>query len=76
MLTVDCLCARVRRLHELCRGLGKETLTTKDISLLHFMERYAYKRALHDAIEGLEGARIVLATAMQRIEEGAAKTER
>jgi hypothetical protein len=75
MLTVDSLRARVQRFHQLCMGLAKETLKAKDIQLLHLMERGAYKQAIHDAIERLETARIVLATAIQRIEEGAAKSQ-
>ena len=76
MLTVDSLRARVRRLNELCIGLAKETLKPKalDGDILHFVERNAYTQAIHDAIDGLERGRIVLATAIQRIEDGASPT--
>jgi hypothetical protein len=47
----------------------------EDNDPLFFVERRAYKAAVHRAIAGLEDARIVLATAIQRIEEGAAQSQ-
>jgi len=75
MLTVDSLRACVRRFHDLYRELARETAIphAEDNDPLMFMERRAYKAAIHRAIGGLEDARVVLATAIQRIEEGAAK---
>jgi hypothetical protein len=72
MLTVDSLRARVLRLNELCGGLARETLKPKAGDVLDFVESDAYKQAIHDAIERLETARIVLVTAIQRIQDGAA----
>jgi hypothetical protein len=68
----------VRRFHDLYCGLARETAIphAEDNDPLHFLERRAYKAAVHRAIAGLEDARVALATAIQRIEEGAAKTER
>jgi hypothetical protein len=76
MLTVDSLRARVRRFHDLYRGLARETAIphVEDNDPLLFMERRAYKASVHRAIAGLEDARIVLATAIQRIEEGTVKS--
>ena len=76
MLTVDSLRARVRRFHDLYCGLARETAIphVEDNDPLLFTERRAYKAAVHNAIAGIEDARIVLATAIQRIEEGAAKS--
>jgi hypothetical protein len=72
MLTVDSLRAGVRRFHDLYRELAPETAIphADDNDPLHFMERRAYKTAMHLAIGSLEDARVVLATAIQRIEEG------
>jgi hypothetical protein len=76
MLTVDGLRARVGRFHDLYRGLARETAIplVEDNDPLLFMERRAYQAAVHRAIAGLEDARFTLATAIQRIEEGAAKS--
>jgi hypothetical protein len=76
MLTVDSLRARVRRFHDLYRGLARETAIphAEDNDQLLFTERRAYKAAVHRAIAGLEDARVALATAIQRIEEEAAKS--
>ena len=78
MITVDSLRARVRRLHELYCELAKETHIPKveEADPLLFLERRAYKQAMHLAIGGLEDARVALETAIQRIEEGAVKTQR
>ena len=77
MITVDSLRARVRRFHDLYRGLAREAAgwtAARGNDPLHFVEREAYKVALHKAIVGLEEARVALETAIQRIDEGAAKS--
>ena len=76
MITVDSLRACVRRFHDLYCELATETHIPKaeDNAPLHFVERRAYKAAVHKAITSLEDARVALATAIQRIEEGAAKS--
>jgi hypothetical protein len=70
MLTIDGLRGRVHRLNELCRGLAKETHVPKaeENDLLLLLERNAYRMAMHTAVEALENAGIVLATALQRME--------
>lgn len=75
MLTIESLRARVRRLNDLCRGLRKEVnrLETEKNDPLDYMERQAYRLAIHNGIEALEQARIVLAKAVQRLEESAAR---
>jgi hypothetical protein len=77
MITVDSLHTRVRRFHDLYRELAPETAIphAEDNDPLHFVEQRAYKDAVHRAIAGLEDARISLAMAVQRIEEGAAKSQ-
>ena len=62
MITVESLRVRVRRLNELCIGLAKETVKPNavDGDILHFVERDDYKQAIHDAVEGLERARVAL----------------
>jgi hypothetical protein len=63
------LAARVRRLDELARGLAKEVvLWRKGDDPLLYLERKAYLDAVQDALAGVEGARVVLARARQRLE--------
>jgi hypothetical protein len=75
MVTIDSIRARVRRFHDLYRELAPETAIphTEDNDPLHFVERRAYKAAVHRAIAGLEDARVALATALQRIEKDAGR---
>jgi hypothetical protein len=77
MLTFDALRARVRRLHELYCELAKETHIPKaeEADPLLFLERQAYRQAMHLAIGGIEDARVVLAAAIPRIDEDAARYE-
>ena len=78
MLTVDSLRARVRRFNDLCRGLGRESAAWDaggGNDPLHYVEREAYKLALHNAMYSLEEARVALATAIRRIEDEAAKSQ-
>ncbi len=71
MITLDGVESRVRRLDELARALTKETRLIGDAQdPLLYLERPAYLRAVNDAIAGLEGARVVLARAGQRIRGG------
>ena len=67
MITAD-LSARIDRLDTLSRGLSKELLNyRKNHGLLLLLEARAYFEALHDAVQGLEVARVVLAKARQQI---------
>jgi hypothetical protein len=61
--------ARVRRLEQLALGLAKEVTLWKacDDPLL-YLERKAYLAAIQDALAGVEGARVALAKARQRLE--------
>src|SRR5262249_11180107 len=62
--------ARVRRLDELARGLAKELAAVQATTLtgLLYRERRGYLEALHQALGGLEGARVTLARALRRLE--------
>jgi hypothetical protein len=68
VISVRDVVARVRRLEELSCGLAKEVTLWKggDDPLL-FLERRSYLNAMHDALAGLEEARVVLARAAQRV---------
>ncbi len=65
--------ARALRLDELSRGLMKEEAGVKECEdpLLH-VERRAYLGSLGRALDGVEGARVALAKALQWIEEATA----
>ncbi len=64
------LTARIRRLHELSRGLAREVeLWKRDAGPLLYLERGAYLRAVQDALAATETARVVLARARQRLED-------
>jgi len=69
VISVADVAARVKRLDQLTRGLAKEVVIwdEHDDPLL-FVERRAYLKAIHDALSGVESARVVLARARQRIE--------
>ena len=61
---------RIRRLHELARGLAKEVVLWKECNdPLLYLERKAYLGAIQDALAGVEAARVVLAKARQRLEK-------
>ena len=66
------LAARERRLDELARGLAAEVALLKSggdgEDVLLTRERKAYLEAVHDALAGVETARVVLAKARQRRE--------
>jgi hypothetical protein len=72
VITLADLTARVRRLEQLTRGLAKEVVLWKkcDDPLL-FLERKAYLEAMQNGLAGLDGARVVLAQARQRLLDGA-----
>jgi hypothetical protein len=68
-MTLRDLTARVRRLDELSRGLGKEVVLWKECNdPLLYLERRAYLGAIQDALGGVEEARIVRAKARRRVE--------
>jgi hypothetical protein len=70
-MTVDNLAARARRLDRLVRGFMKEAVLIGDADdPLLYLERLAYVEALRGAVAGLEGARVALARALQRIRDG------
>jgi hypothetical protein len=70
-MTLADLVARVQRLDELTRGLAKEVVLWKECNdPLLYLERKAYLEAIQDALAGVDTARIVLARARQRIEDG------
>ena len=72
MITLADLTARVRRLEQLTCGLAKEVVLWKKCAdPLLFLERKAYLEAMQNGPAGLEGARVVLAEARQRLLDGA-----
>jgi hypothetical protein len=72
VITLADLTARVRRLEQLTRGLAKEVVLWKkcDDPLL-FLERKTYLDAMQNGLANLDGARVVLAQARQRLLDGA-----
>jgi hypothetical protein len=63
--------ARIDRLNALTMGLAKELLIIPPANdSLLYVERRDYMACLHDAIGGLEDARVMLARAVQRIQDG------
>jgi hypothetical protein len=70
-MTVDNLTARARRLDRLVQGFTKEVVVIREADdPLLYLERLAYVEAQCEAVAGLEGARVTLAHALQRIREG------
>jgi hypothetical protein len=70
-MTFTGLSARVRRLEELSIGLAKEVVHVREANdSLLCLERKAHLKALQDALAGVESARVTLALARQRLEEG------
>ncbi len=60
---------RVRRLDQLSRGLAKEVLLWKECNdPLLYRERQDYLAAIRAALSGVEGARVTLAKARQRLQ--------
>ncbi len=71
MITLPDLTMRVCRLEQLTRGLAKEVvLWKKSNDPLLFLERKAYLDAMQSALANLDGARVVLAQARQRLLDG------
>ena len=69
-MTVD-MAAPARRLGRLALGLMKEVVLIREADdPLLYLERLAYVEALRGAVDGLEGARVTLAGALQRIPDG------
>ncbi len=72
-MTLEQIAARVERLDELSRGLGKElVLLGKADDPLLYVERKGYLDAPGRVLSGVEEARVVLARVRQRLEEGRA----
>jgi hypothetical protein len=70
-MTVDNLQARARRLDGLAMRLMKEVVLIREADdPLLYLDRLAYVEALRGAVDGLEGARVALAQALQRIRDG------
>jgi hypothetical protein len=70
-MDTDGIKRRIGRLGELSRGLAKGVVLIKAASdPLLYLERKAYLTAIQDALAGVEGARVVLARAGQRLERG------
>jgi hypothetical protein len=60
--------ARVQRLDQLSHGLAKEELLWKEGNdPLLYRERQDYLTAIRAALAGVEGARVTLAKALQRL---------
>jgi hypothetical protein len=70
-MTLQSIRARVVRLDELPRGLAKETVLVRECNdPLLYRERLDYLTAIRQALAGVDGARIVLVKARQRLETG------
>jgi hypothetical protein len=68
-LTIKDIRARVDRLDKLSGGLSRERVLWEEAQdPLLYLERQAYLQAVHQAIGGVEAARVVLVRACQRIE--------
>jgi hypothetical protein len=73
-VNTDGIKQRVQRLDELSRGLAKEVVLMRAANdPLLYLERKAYLTAIQDALAGVEGARVALARARQRLERGHGK---
>jgi hypothetical protein len=68
-VNVSDIAARCKRLEALATGLCRECyIIGRGDDPMLYLERQAYLAAVRVAIGGLEGARVVLAKARQRIE--------
>jgi hypothetical protein len=68
-MTLHDIRARVVRLDALTRGLAKETVLVRECNdPLLYRERLDYLAAIRQALAGVDGARIVLVKARQRLE--------
>jgi hypothetical protein len=71
MITLAELRARIKRLGVLRCGLAKEVALWKECDdPLLYLERKEYLEGIQDALAGVERARVALARARQRIEDG------
>jgi hypothetical protein len=71
-LDLNDLRKRVQRLEELSRGLAREILLWRECNdPLLYRERQDYLKAIREAWAGVEGARVLLAKARQRLEKQA-----
>jgi hypothetical protein len=66
-VTAAALSARVRRLNQLALGVAREVQLVGQADIFIYVERREYLTALHRMCAGLEGARVVLAKARQRL---------
>ncbi len=72
-MTLEQIAARVDRLDELARGLGKELVQMRRAAdPLLYVERRSCLDDLQRVLSGVEEARVVLARARQRLEGGRA----
>jgi hypothetical protein len=68
-MTIEDIRGRVARLENLFRGLARERVLWEEAQdPLLYLERKAYLQAIREAISGVEGARVVLVKACQRID--------
>jgi hypothetical protein len=73
-MTLQSIRARVLRLDMLTRGLAKETVLIAECDdPLLYRERLDYLSAIRKVLAGVDGARIVLVKARQRIEQALPK---
>jgi hypothetical protein len=69
-MNLEDLRARMRRLEDLSAGLAKEaSLWQKCDAPVLYVDRLEYVEGIHEAIQGLEKARVALAKACRKIEE-------
>jgi hypothetical protein len=67
-MNLNDLVSRVKRLDQLSRGLAKEEILRKEGNdPLLYRERQDYLAAIRAALSGVEGARVTLAKARQRL---------
>jgi hypothetical protein len=59
---------RVKRLERLAMGLSKELIIGKGEDPLLYREQKQYLEGMGHALDGVEGARVILAKAAQRLE--------
>ena len=68
-MTVADISARAQRLDQLSRGLALEIgIVSKADDPMLYVERREYLTSMRQALDGIEGARIVLAKARRRME--------
>jgi len=69
--------ARIRRLHQLSKGLNREYYHMRcELGALTFAEYLEYMQAIREALAGVEAARVALVVAVWRIEDEEAERAR